>query len=125
MKIGILTYQRAHNYGALLQAYALKRFLENQGHSVQFIDYWPEYHSEDYKLIPYFKMRSPLGKIKAILLIIIGWKRLKRRIKGYEEFMTKKLNLLTAPEFVIERELNKLNFDMVICGSDQIWRKSN
>ena len=28
MKIGILTYHRAHNYGAMLQAYALQHFLQ-------------------------------------------------------------------------------------------------
>ena len=39
MKIGILTYHRAENYGALLQAYALRTFLQQSGDDVSFIDY--------------------------------------------------------------------------------------
>ncbi|MCH5184039.1 MAG: polysaccharide pyruvyl transferase family protein [Oscillospiraceae bacterium] len=38
MKIGILSMQRVRNYGSFLQAYALKRLLEQQGHSVRFVD---------------------------------------------------------------------------------------
>lgn len=49
MKIGILTYHRAHNYGAVLQAYALRTFLQKQGHDVEFVDYWPDSHEEKYK----------------------------------------------------------------------------
>ena len=44
MKIGILTYHRAENYGALLQAYALKEYLYTKGYDVAFVDYWPQYH---------------------------------------------------------------------------------
>ncbi|HMP73300.1 MAG TPA: hypothetical protein PKE55_08560, partial [Kiritimatiellia bacterium] len=41
MKIGIATFQRTDNYGAVLQAYALQAFLVEQGHEVEIIDYWP------------------------------------------------------------------------------------
>ena len=36
MKIGILTFHRAYNCGAQLQAWALKRVLEGMGHTVEF-----------------------------------------------------------------------------------------
>ena len=36
MKIGILTFHRAHNYGAMLQAYALHKVLSDKGHNVEF-----------------------------------------------------------------------------------------
>ena len=39
MKIGILTFHRAYNYGAVLQCYALKSVLSNMGHDVYVIDY--------------------------------------------------------------------------------------
>ena len=39
MKIGILTFHRAHNYGAMLQAYALHKLLAKRGHNVEFISY--------------------------------------------------------------------------------------
>ena len=36
MKIAIVTFHWANNYGALLQAYGLRRTLEKMGHSVHF-----------------------------------------------------------------------------------------
>ena len=50
MKIGILTYHRAENYGALLQAYAMRTYLQSLGHEVEFVDYWPKYHSDYFKI---------------------------------------------------------------------------
>ena len=49
MKIGILTFHRAHNYGAVLQCYALKKTLEKMGHYVQVIDYRQKYTEKIYK----------------------------------------------------------------------------
>ena len=31
MRVGILTFHRAHNYGAVLQCYALQKVLKNLG----------------------------------------------------------------------------------------------
>lgn len=39
MRIGILTFHRAHNYGAVLQCYALQEVLKGMGHEVEVIDY--------------------------------------------------------------------------------------
>ena len=40
MRIGILSMQRIYNYGSWLQAYGLKKMLENvSGESVEFVDY--------------------------------------------------------------------------------------
>ena len=39
IKIGILSMQRIKNYGSFLQAYALKKIIESQGHKVEFVDY--------------------------------------------------------------------------------------
>ena len=37
MKIAILTYYQIANYGTLLQAYGLWKFLEARGHRVEFL----------------------------------------------------------------------------------------
>ena len=39
MKIGIVTFYRVANYGAMLQAYSLMNVLERMGHEVVFIRY--------------------------------------------------------------------------------------
>ena len=41
MKIGILTFHRSNNYGAVLQAYALQNYLLEYGLDVEIIDYRP------------------------------------------------------------------------------------
>lgn len=58
MKIGIVTNHRAHNYGSVLQAYALYHKLKSEGLNVEIIDYWPRYKSDQYALFRwsyYFK----------------------------------------------------------------------
>ena len=42
MKIGIMSMQRIKNYGSYLQAYGLKRLLEDMGAEVEFVDYKTE-----------------------------------------------------------------------------------
>ena len=36
MKVGIMSMQRIVNYGSFLQAYALKSYVKNMGHQVDF-----------------------------------------------------------------------------------------
>ena len=38
MKVGIISMQRVFNYGSFLQAFALKKILEERGHEVSFVD---------------------------------------------------------------------------------------
>lgn len=38
-KVGILTYHRSINYGAMLQAYALRYTIQKLGYKVEVIDY--------------------------------------------------------------------------------------
>jgi len=41
MKIGTLTLHNANNYGAVLQAYALQKYLLNAGFETEIINYRP------------------------------------------------------------------------------------
>ena len=50
MKVGILTFHRAHNYGAFLQAFALKSYIESLGNEAVFIDYEDKNHHSLYRL---------------------------------------------------------------------------
>ena len=88
MTIGILTYHRAHNYGAMLQAYALKTYLQENGHQVDFIDYWPDSHKKQYTLIKpirgkntYYKL---LNIVSDLITLIRRFLRIKQsRVVGY------------------------------------------
>lgn len=126
MKIGILTYHRAENYGALLQSYALLTYLRSLGHDVSFVDYWPKYHSDYFGLFPWQQMnkRGPLRKmVFFIQLLIWGIPRYVRK-KRLQRFMYEKLELPKEPLY-IDNSCQTEKFDVVIYGSDQIWRKQN
>ena len=58
MKTGILTFHAAHNYGAVLQAYALQEYLKKLGHEVEVIDYRPEYLIRGYTVFLFPRLRG-------------------------------------------------------------------
>lgn len=117
MKIGILTYHRSHNYGALLQAIALRKVLQGMGHIVTYIDYWPEYHQHMYAIFNpvAFKSMGIRGKYGYLKTMVKTWKYRKERIKNFNAFIAE----------YIEPYVSSVSedYDLIIHGSDQIWRK--
>lgn len=122
MKIGILTFHRAHNYGAVLQCYALQELLKSLGYNVQVIDYRPNYIENAYLLLPnrWVESRSIFHflkmKIRDVILLPVRYIRGRR----FKAFVNKYLDL-SAPC----TEVNiPSDYDVYIVGSDQIWNKS-
>lgn len=116
MKIGILTYHRAHNYGAMLQAYATRTFLQSKGYGdVRIMDYEPEgsrYHYAIFDRRTFFKL-DILRKIKFLIRKNPLWMlRKQRRRKAFIEFYEAYL----TPFWNKDEQL-----DVLIYGSDQIW----
>lgn len=126
MKIGILTYHRAENYGALLQAYATMTYLRSLGHEVSFVDYWPKYHSDYFKIFPSERFRKGTVRVKIGLLNrFLLWGLLKYiRKRNLRNFMKEKLGLGERPIYVSSKE-QTAKYDAVVYGSDQIWRKQH
>lgn len=114
MKIGILTYHRAHNYGALLQAIATRTVLKKIGHDVHYIDYWPDYHKKKYQIFSMKKLRSQ--KFKYIINLICNYSNIKRRIKVFKT---------EVERYIVPFCSNDTQYDAIIYGSDQIWRKQH
>ena len=108
MKIDILTFHSARNYGAVLQCFALQEHLKQNGHEVYVIDYRPYYLNNDkHKRLK----RNPLYYcIKTII-----YKGNYKRLNPFKSFIQNKLN--TYPT----TKLDKQSFKAFICGSDQIW----
>lgn len=117
MKIGIVTYHRTLNYGACLQAIATRVVLEKLGNEVYYLDYWPDYHSLKYKAFSFKRLKyiSFLGGIKYILDSLKYYKYRKERMNNFTPFFEKYINRYCC-------SINE-EFDVIIYGSDQIWRK--
>ena len=50
MKIALLTFHNAYNYGAALQAYSLQKYLSEQGYEVEYINYVNDFRKNTYNL---------------------------------------------------------------------------
>ena len=124
MKIGILTYHRAENYGALLQAYAMRTYLRCLGHEVEFVDYWPKYHSDYFKVFSMdsFKKSSMKGKLAKLARLVLMGHRFCRRKRVMLQFIHEQLGLPVQPKYEDRKAVTE-PYDVVIYGSDQIWRK--
>lgn len=118
MKIGILTYHRVYNYGATLQAVALRLLLERAGHQVFYIDYYPEYHRRWYRAFNVESLRgmSLKGKLRGLYVCCKEYRSKKARAKAYNPFIEEQI----AP---FCNTNDKEQYDVIVYGSDQIWRK--
>ena len=127
MRIGIVTFHCAYNYGSALQAYALQRYLEKLGHQAWIIHYLsPDFDNYRYLFIRrpfrrFFKDHSVMEIPKEIVKDVLLFPKRKKRTAVFRGFW-KRYDHLTRP-VRSERELAALNrdFDAFICGGDQIW----
>lgn len=121
MKIGILTFHNAINYGAVLQCYALKEFLAQRGHDVEVIDYRNQYVEDYTRLIPIKPLSEERGlvrKIKFVLKSLRLYSQKQKVKRVFETFVSHHLNLSKR-----EKSLSNVssNYDVIVFGSDQIW----
>lgn len=117
MKIGVLTFHRATNYGAILQAYALVQYLKKQGHDVKVVDYKPHGMGS---LFASVNVSGIFRKIKRIVLNIIMLPSLKRRFEKRKMFWNYIHNILPLTEIIVDSE-SIPDMDAFIVGSDQVW----
>lgn len=139
MKVGIITFHCAHNYGAMLQCVALQRVIEREGNDVFVIDYEPAYLTRASKVFKpvmqhvrkvyqcyrsrnaaYRAIRVLLGFVRAVASNMFFWKGIKIN-KEFDGFMKKHMNL--TPKTTVAEKLNESvpEIDLIVCGSDQIW----
>lgn len=122
MKIGILTLPFNNNYGGFLQAFALETKLRQYGHDVEIIN---RQHPKNTKIIP-----NLIGILKNIAKSIIKFKKYplndynRYRGKLMQKFVAQNMKI-SIPIYSSEELLTYImesSFDVIIVGSDQIWR---
>jgi len=120
MKIGILTFQRALNYGAFLQAYAMKSFLGSKGYNAEMVDYWPKEHA-DYINKRKLTLTSHIGRAKQLTFYALTEPLFRKRKLKMSLLRRRYLGLGRFPKYHTGEELSQTNYDAIIYGSDQIW----
>lgn len=119
--IGIITFHRSHNYGSVLQSYALQTIVNKKfpDYNCDIIDFIPPNWDAMYAI---FKKNNSVKNIIKNIFKLFTYKSKYDRNKQFEKFINTKLNL-TKNKYYSQYELEKISqkYDVLICGSDQIW----
>lgn len=120
MKIGILTFHRAHNYGAVLQAFALQEYFKMCGHETFIIDYRQSFIERIYKCFSVRRCvaKNPLLILRKTLNELYNYKKRVKKKKFFESFCNEYLQLT---ESIVNPNDIPGDFDAYVHGSDQIW----
>lgn len=118
MKIGLITYHSAYNFGSVLQAYATEVILEHLGYKVSVINYRIPFQTKYYGPLGYGKgLKAPLKKA----MMLPSLPERKKRSERYESFIRHNMKLTALITDPKEAKQFKEVFDVYISGSDQIW----
>lgn len=98
MNIGLLTYQKSYNNGAILQAYATQRALRELGHQVEFVNVYTERHGLLHKFFYY-----PKDRITA---------------NFYKKFYPSESSFYATMDDLRNTEMK---YECLVVGSDQTW----
>jgi hypothetical protein len=126
MKIGLITFHNALNYGAILQTYATQKFLIDNGHICEIIDYNNDSRIKAYNLKEQAKDEHVKNNYKHRLKLIIGSYFLSRRRVEFDKFSNSMLRI-SKKNYSNSLDLKILNdeYDFFIVGSDQVWNAKN
>ncbi len=113
LKVAIITFHRAINFGAALQTYALLTYLRGFGYDVEVLDYRSRAIEDSYKikwaLNAYFLKRAFLAPML-----------LKKRGKFYR-FIDERIPHTRSLSTYDELKQAARKYDFIITGSDQVW----
>lgn len=132
-KIGILThYYNSHNFGGVLQAYALQKKIENLGYDVKQIMYAvtplpPDTLKKkifillnDWRTLPITIIKKLINKVKNIIL--------KKLLSNKQDIINNAIKIFAnsiphTSDVFNDKNSSDLNedFDIFITGSDQVW----
>ena len=117
-KVGILTYHRSINYGAMLQAYALRYTIQKLGYKVEVIDYG-KIGQEKIFFWSTFSIKAIIGSIINNFLRLFGE---KRRIATFNKFSQEMIGI-SQKHYSTKDELTAdlYHYQSLVTGSDQVW----
>lgn len=126
MKLGLLTFHDAANYGAVLQAYALQAFLEARGFECEYLDYRNAHRRHQYDMLHHVLHSLARGKIPAALKYAAGAPFMAARKRRFAEFRKQHLHV-GRPECRSSAQARAIagNYGKFVVGSDQVWCPAN
>ncbi|WP_332748243.1 polysaccharide pyruvyl transferase family protein [Hydrogenophaga sp.] len=130
MNVGILTFHFSDNYGAALQAYALRRWLMEQGHHASFIDYRPAHIEHGGRLCLPTSPARLKANLKVVYLAVSSFihehfgnrSQKEKFVRFREQFLD--VGRDAAPTDNGASLAAAQAYDLIVAGSDQIWSPS-
>lgn len=120
MKVGILTFHNAFNFGAILQTYATSELVKSYGHEAEVINYHNQAVDKYYDKYRFSISKLPRN-IKYVIAYLFSCFFFRRKERKYKLFIENFLNLSLHGFY---EPFDKLNgYDVVLIGSDQLWNK--
>ena len=116
--IGLLTLPLYDNFGGMLQAISLYNYLSTQGYNVIFLDNEIIRPALRKYILSIFSF-LPFGSFHR-------YKYKQRKRAFYRPFLLKNIKKISKPlgsKKAYKNLINKINFDFLIVGSDQVWRR--
>lgn len=126
MKIALISFHNAANFGAALQAFALQRALDQMGHSGEYINYVNDTRAHQYSMSFLFLDSLKKGNVSGAVKYLVGAPFLAIRKKKFGNFYKQYLH--TTPKVYRNSEEAKELcpfYDRFIVGSDQVWNPVN
>lgn len=120
--VGIITFHASHNYGSMLQAYALQHVVSDMGFYCEIINFRTKLQKEFYK--PLFFHGNILERAKRFIVQFQYIPQILLKDRLFEDFLKKEL-ILSLKEYssLYELENQPPIYDYYISGSDQIWNE--
>lgn len=117
-KLGILTFHRAQNYGAVLQAYALSECINKLGkYEAEVIDYRSKAIEDTYK--PFHVVGNKT--IKNIIIMLLTARASREKKRKFDQFRSKYLKMSKNSYSREEMAETLKYYSTFITGSDQVF----
>lgn len=122
MKLGLLTFHTAANYGAALQAYAFEKFLNDKGYDCEYINYVNASRAHEYSMTWHIYDCLKRGKLTSAAAYLAGCPFMTLRKMRFDRFYKRYLRQ-TERVYHNSKEAEELNdsYDYFVVGSDQVW----
>lgn len=114
MSVSLITFQRSTNFGAVLQCWALTRFLIDRGHHVSVLDYNPPHRASLSRPVSLLKLSSYRN-----LYAIPSYLRFRAFIRHHIPLSSRGCTTLS------DLAASARGSSAVVCGSDQIWNPNH
>lgn len=121
-KIGILTFHRAVNYGAVLQAYSLVTCLQELGCDVEIIDYRnKKIESTYYSIVKTIPRSNIYYILKSTISNVLNFHIQRKRNIEFKNFIQEYCKM--SKHHYTKKTIYQANalYDLFLVGSDQVW----